>query len=116
MYFLRNIILIFSAIGVVSCSVTTEGSLSGVAASACIQEGGSIRKVGRLQYEACILEYVDSGKECLDPSECEGRCLVYGHTEKKGSVTTGRCETNNSGFGCFTEIENGMVKRSICVD
>lgn len=94
----------------------TERKLSRAEAEACVQGGGTVQRDGILQYERCTKRFTDAGKECRDSSDCEGRCLADNPMVKWGAVATGSCEIDDSPFGCWAEIEGGVVVRSMCVD
>lgn len=90
--------------------------LSRAEAEACVQGGGTVQRDGVLQYERCTKRFTDAGKECRDSSDCEGRCLAENPMVKSGAMATGSCEIDDSPFGCWAEIEGGVVVRSMCVD
>jgi len=73
-------------------------------------------RVGILQYQKCVFRYSDAGKECRSSSECEGRCLVDNESLPIGTEAMGACERDNSYFGCWTEVEDGVAVSAMCVD
>ena len=83
--------------------------------AACVAQGGEIRRVGRLQREACIILYTDADKPCTDNSQCQGDCRAEDMAPKPGPVT-GRCQADSSNFGCHADVVNGQVTAGICID
>lgn len=86
---------------------------------ACAAKGGTVRQAGMLGMPRCIIPYADAGKICGDASDCEGKCLgsddVTDYDGKPGTLT-GRCEADDSPFGCYSEIVNGSAGPGLCVD
>ena len=87
----------------------------------CAARGGAIEGVGMFGTPSCVIPYADAGKACSNTSDCQGACLfnLDGSDRpipKVGEPMTGTCEATNSTFGCFTEIDQGKAKASICVD
>jgi len=82
----------------------------------CIADGGTIRRIGILQNQACVFLYTDAGRECRSSSECEGRCLIENDWISVGTEVAGECERDSSEFGCWTEVESGLAVRAMCVD
>lgn len=86
--------------------------------AACEAQGGEVRPAGLLGAERCIRPYSDAGRSCADSSECEGRCLATDWTgdETTDNASRGVCEADDNPFGCFAEINGGIVGLAICVD
>ena len=85
--------------------------------SMCEAAGGEVRRDGMAGWEHCIQEYADAGAACSDASDCLGRCMIDGEFTAAGQPTdAGRCEANNSPFGCFQTVENGVATAALCVD
>ena len=86
----------------------------------CMAKGGRIEGVGMFGTPSCVIPYADAGKVCSNDRDCQGRCLFdldgSGPTPKVGDPLGGACEATNSTFGCFTEVDEGKAKVSICVD
>lgn len=85
----------------------------------CIAGGGAVVQDGLLGLYRCTTPYGDAGKLCSDASDCEGRCMgddtVTDYDAPTGEVV-GKCEVNDSPFGCFALVENGSVGPALCVD
>lgn len=85
---------------------------------ACEQVGGTVQKAGMLGNEHCIQVYADAEKDCTDNSQCLGRCTLRMDEvaivgDKK---VAGRCELNDSPFGCIQEVKKGTTQPAICID
>ncbi len=88
-------------------------------ASACSRAGGSIKRVGIRQGDACVLQNCDAFLACSDSSQCVGRCLAEGDFDAvRGEpvAMSGVCQPTTSNFGCTTEIENGYARVTLCLD
>lgn len=88
-------------------------------AKICQEQGGHIKRVGRAQFQKCIIAYADAGKVCQDKSDCQGKCVLQpnslqGDYAQDGHVY-GVCSADNNPFGCYVTINNGKP-RGICVD
>lgn len=85
----------------------------------CAARGGVVDTVGRMQRQVCRVPYVDAGKTCSNKSDCTARCILDneegGEVPAKGKVT-GQCQQYQTQFGCFSEVDGGLVKSTICVD
>lgn len=87
--------------------------------AACLQQGGRIEGVGMMGTPACVIPYADAGKACSNKSDCQGICMrddVGGPVPNPGDQMTGTCAPTNQTFGCFTIIDEGKVKSSLCQD
>lgn len=62
----------------------------------------------------CDLPATDARKICTDNLQCEGRCLVAADLPK-GDPAIGSCSESIRTYGCFKEIEGGVVQH-VCVD
>lgn len=94
-------------------------SLEAIDADACAAEGGEIRRDGMMGLYYCIVPYEDAGKICSDTSDCLGRCKVSDDVtdfEAAPGEAVGRCEANNSVFGCYGLVERGNARPMLCVD
>jgi hypothetical protein len=96
-----------------------EEALAAIDQEACAQAGGEVRQEGMLGLPRCVIPYEDAGKVCSDGSDCEGRCLasddVSDYEAEPGEIQ-GRCEADDSPFGCYAEIHDGTLEGMICVD
>ena len=86
---------------------------------ACEEQGGVVRQEGLLGLYRCVLSYSDAGEICTGTDDCEGRCLgddsVTDYQAPAGQAK-GLCEADDSPFGCYAVIEDGIVTPAICVD
>lgn len=85
----------------------------------CTARGGIVDRVGRLQREVCRVPYADAGKTCSNKSDCTARCILdreEGDTPPASGPVTGKCQRYQTQFGCFTEVDGGQAKATICVD
>ena len=74
--------------------------------------------------EGCVCRTQDSGKRCLDGSDCEGSCLydhvevvrpARSHCESGGTCTAnvalgrlvGKCSPTDDPFGCAARLNEG---------
>jgi len=92
-----------------------ERSRAEIDAAACAADGGEIRQEGMLGMYRCVRPYADAGKACRSGADCMGRCLAP-DGPMTGEAAEGRCQANDSPFGCYAEIEDGKVSAAICVD
>jgi hypothetical protein len=97
--------------------VRVEGQVATAAErAACEKVGGEIMRDGMAGFERCTQTYSDAGKACSDASDCIGSCRGTGKMSDFGSTVVGECQTTDSPFGCFQEVENGKVTAALCVD
>lgn len=84
----------------------------------CTKKGGKYSRQGRAGAYRCIVPYADAGKSCQDASDCEGNCKAkQGDFFPAGAPNVeGQCSSDNSPFGCFQTIENGVALPALCVD
>lgn len=96
-----------------------EEALANIDQEACAEAGGEVRQEGMMGLPRCVIPYADAGKICSDESDCEGRCLasddVSDYDAAPGEIQ-GRCEADDSPFGCYAEIHDGTIEGAICVD
>lgn len=86
---------------------------------ACVADGGVVRAEGLLGLPMCVVPYADAGETCRSGSDCEGDCRGRdGVTDYDAPAGTQRgvCQANNSPFGCFATIEDGIATNFLCVD
>ena len=83
----------------------------------CRAHGGKIRKVCMSQMPVCIVPYADGGRDCTDNAQCQGRCLYAGPRIplERGTVA-GKCQVDDDPCGCRTEVVNGRIDDTLCVD
>ncbi|MBO9717066.1 MAG: hypothetical protein J7507_09710 [Pseudoxanthomonas sp.] len=82
----------------------------------CAARGGTVRSVGMFATPACVIPYPDAGKACSDASECQGVCMAEAGAVV-GDFAIGTCQRDNRDvFGCYHEIEKGVVVGGMCVD
>jgi len=85
--------------------------------SECKELGGEVQPVCMSQVDACIVKYVDAGKQCNSNLECNGRCInVNDSNAEIGSKSVGQCESSNNPCGCWSLVENGEVVARLCAD
>lgn len=86
-------------------------------AAECAARGGRMTPQGRAQTMQCVVSYADAGKRCTTGSDCLGDCRAEPTaTPAHGAPVVGRCQANSSRFGCYTTIEGGKARATICVD
>lgn len=86
-------------------------------ASACAARNGTLRPVCRMQRMTCVIAYRDAGRRCASDADCEGKCLLKGEPPADPDArVTGQCQASSDPCGCRTEVDNGKVKLSVCVD
>ncbi len=96
-----------------------EEALTKIDVAACEAGGGTVRQAGILGLPLCVTPYDDAGKTCHDTKDCEGRCMGHDDVTDYDAMpgkAFGRCEVDDSPFGCFAEIEHGTVTAMLCVD
>jgi len=89
--------------------------------ASCNALGGVWGLCGGLQpSHVCDVRASDAGKVCWSNSDCQAGCFgdVGAPPKKVGDWATGVCAPwlVCNGFGCYTQIEDGRVIQSICVD
>ena len=87
--------------------------------AACEAAGGEVRPAGMLGMPRCVIPYADAGAICADNDDCAGKCLgsddVTDYSASPGEMQ-GRCEADDSPFGCYAEIIDGSAGPALCVD
>ena len=102
-----------------SIEARRQQSLEEIDQRACKAMGGEVRQDGMMGLYYCITPYADAGKTCRDSSECEGQCRSSDDvTNYDGAPGTqvGKCQQNDSKFGCYGVVEDGTAQGMICVD
>lgn len=84
----------------------------------CEAAGGKVGPGGMLGYDQCVRPYADAGKACKGTEDCEGRCLLSADSDDDMGQPTndGVCQADDSPFGCYTQVNDGMPEYAICVD
>lgn len=88
----------------------------------CEANGGRWGKIGFNPQERCNLPTKDTGRECLNSSECEGSCLADLSPEQKSQViqnsitTKGKCSSWKINIGCLAFVDKGKVNGITCLD
>lgn len=80
----------------------------------CKKKGGYVDGGGMWGLPYCKIEYADGGKPCTDNSQCQGKCTIeLGYSPERTEPT---CQTDNSWDGCRSEVVDGVIQPSYCVD
>lgn len=84
----------------------------------CEAVGGVVGPGGMLGYDQCVQPYADAGKACKGSEDCEGRCFLSPDSDSDMGQPTedGVCQADDSPFGCYTEVNEGVGQYAICVD
>ena len=86
-------------------------------AAECAARGGRMTPQGRMQTMQCLISYADAGKRCTTGSDCLGDCRAEPTaTPVEGATVAGRCQADSGRFGCYTTVEGGKARATICVD
>ncbi|MFC4728360.1 hypothetical protein [Coralloluteibacterium thermophilus] len=83
--------------------------------AACLADGGTWARHGRLGVASCARPTHDAGRTCRDGSECASACLAPEGVEP-GTATTGTCHVSDRLFGCHTRVTDGHAAPTICID
>ncbi|WP_340691600.1 hypothetical protein [Hyphomonas sp.] len=86
--------------------------------AACEAAGGKVGPGGMLGFDQCVQPYADAGAACKSAEDCLGRCLLSPDSDDEPGQPTedGVCQTTDSAFGCMTEVDDGTVQGSLCID
>ena len=86
---------------------------------ACNAMGGKVRQDGMMGLYRCVTPFADAGKICRDNSDCMGQCRtsddVTDYNAAPGTQV-GKCQVNDSPFGCYGTVERGTAGGMLCVD
>lgn len=90
----------------------------------CLAAGGKWGRIGLGPREECNLPTTDAGAVCSDSSECESLCIAELSKTDQERVTReraiiqtkGKCAAWRIVVGCIAPVENGQVKRILCID
>ena|ERR1700733_6468457 len=90
---------------------------------ACMDHGGTWKRVCLAQEYRCVMSYPDAGKACSDSSECKGQCLVdltdkcdpgggctHAKVPEAGSEVRGMCQVANDPCGSFVVVKKGHAQ------
>jgi hypothetical protein len=85
----------------------------------CLAAGDEWGRFGAIAHlcgiYSCAPRTKDGGKPCRNRAECEYLC-VYRRSAALGAEVTGECAAVRSPFGCTTQVDNGRVVGTVCVD
>ena len=104
-----------AAMQAISLDRTADVSSVAAARKQCAALGGVLEQAGRLGRYACYAQFADGGKTCADSDDCAGDCRAVDGA-KSGQETTGVCTPNNVPFGCYANVEGGVIGPYLCVD
>jgi putative hemolysin len=87
-------------------------------AAACLERGGRMQPLGRMQTMQCVVAYADAGRRCTDSDQCAGQCRITNEAARAaaGARVVGQCQADSNPFGCYTTVEDGRAQATICVD
>lgn len=86
--------------------------------AACEAAGGTVGPGGMLGFDQCVQPYADAGTPCKATDDCLGRCLLSPDSDAEPDQPTddGLCQATDSAFGCMTEVDDGTVQGTLCID
>lgn len=94
-------------------------SLAAIDRAECEAGGGTVVQDGLLGLWRCTTPYADAGSSCRDAADCQGRCVdpegASDDAEAPGAAR-GVCEADDSPFGCYAVITDGVRGPTLCVD
>lgn len=99
---------------IVDCSVTPRDYV--MTWADCRAAGGSIGALGPYGISRCVHRAEDGGKACKDDSECQFGCQLSNGGHRDSEPAAGRCATNDSYVGCWTNLKDGKEVGRMCVD
>lgn len=80
----------------------------------CESLGGTWKRVGPRQLEACDRPTSDGGKACHDNSECQSRCLAPEGADPTKPVI-GTCDRSHlQPTRCVSIVSNGRITQAEC--
>lgn len=83
----------------------------------CARNGGSVRAAGRGAQLYCVIAYRDAGTSCTDGDQCAGDCWTASQDRASDGKIHGRCQPDNTFFGCHGRVESGKLEGGIvCLD
>lgn len=81
----------------------------------CTERGGTWKRVSWTQELLCVEQTPDGGRSCTDGAQCAARICL--HDGPDNTRPNGKCpNTYGPTLGCFTQIKNGMLQPTLCVD
>lgn len=94
---------------------TTVGSGIFVSVGEVAKAAGTWKRVGWTQELLCVEQTPDGGRSCTDGAQCAARICL--HDGPDNTRPNGKCpNTYGPTLGCFTQIKNGMLQPTLCVD
>lgn len=85
----------------------------------CLAAGNEWGRFGAIAHlcgiYSCAPRTRDGGKPCRSRAECEYLC-VYRRSAPLGAEVTGECAAVKNPFGCTTQVDNGRVVGTVCMD
>jgi hypothetical protein len=89
----------------------------------CTAAGGHWGRAGISPVPSCRMPTRDAGRVCADDGECEGACLRTLTPAERDRLRardtvpgTGTCTTVVQPLGCQARVEQGVVRRILCLD
>lgn len=108
-----------ASVGSSGAAVTSSPDKSGptvTSAAQCKTLGGTWRRVGMRQLEACDIPTKDAGKACRDSRDCESVCVAPSGA-KAGEPVDGMCYRSYLTVGtCLSEVRDGRIVSAQCSD
>lgn len=89
------------------------------AAAECMERGGRMQQLGRMQTMQCVAPHADAGQPCTDSDQCVGQCRIdnaAARSSAAGASVVGQCQADSNPFGCYATVEDGKAQARICVD
>jgi hypothetical protein len=106
----------FFAYALLAIMLSACASRPTVDSAQCKADGGTVQGVGLFATPACVVPFADAGKVCSDGSECLGMCKAA-PDGVVGQAATGYCQRDDHDiFGCYDEVEGGIVVGGMCLD
>lgn len=85
----------------------------------CRASGGEWGRFGAIAHlcgvYSCAPRTSDGGKACRSRVECEYLCVAR-RPAPLGSEATGECAAVRNPFGCTTQVDNGRIVGTVCMD
>jgi hypothetical protein len=85
----------------------------------CRASGGEWGRFGAIAHlcgiYSCAPRTSDGGRACRARADCEYLCVAR-RPAPLGSEATGECAAVKSPFGCTTQVDNGRIVGTVCMD